>query len=633
MRFNRLFTTGAVTGALSLSIITACSDDEGKPSGGQSGADSGGNAGVAGQSLPAVNKGGAGGTTSSLTSALPLAAGTAGVAGQLGIAGSAPALAGAAGAAGASSPPKTQTLDDLVGALCDWEFRCCSAGEVRWQLGPVTASAVACKEKFVYLLRNDTAAEPPYPEGVNPAINGLLTQLGYQVDLSRVTENPEGIAACIAHWATRACNPPLGPSTQAHCTEATQNQADPCALTNLVTPKLKAGEVCNFSLTEGGSNDVECLPGTTCLDTNNPDNRNKTSPTCVTRGVANAFCTFDKDCDFGYYCSPATGKCTEKGGAGSTCAYRAPNAPKHDAVSVPCKPGLSCNPVSLKCVKDCTLDAVCNTAATDAGNDFACPAGSSCIPITIAANNDTTSFKLCKPQSIAAERCNSVEDCAAGLYCDASGVCAPRLAPDTECSVSLAGQCVAGAYCKVNKCTTLTGLNGSCDQTSGTIVNEACDPNTSIGCVFQWDAVNEAIKHVCSNSLLTNGQRCGADVDCQSARCEFAGATATFKSCIEGAKLGELCDLGATSDELTSVDGRVRCAAGLRCDETSGLCVKLAGPGESCSDANGSPVPSRCTNQSCNAVQWTAIDPNLVMCTDAAVSAYNGGTGVICDGR
>lgn len=635
MRFNRLFTTSAVTGTLCLLIITACSEDEQKPSG-QGGQDSGGSAGFAGQS--SAPKGGSGGTTTmTTTTTVALAGGSGGLAGQSSVAvtGGTASLAGAAGAAGATVAPQVvQTLDDLIGAVCDWEFRCCSAGEIRWELGPTTTNATACKEKFVYLLRNDTAADPPYPEGSNPAVLGLLTQLGYQVDLSKVTEDPNGIAACVAQWATKSCNPLPGPAVaQAHCTEASSTQTDPCALNNLVTPKLGAGEICNFSLTESATNDVECVPGTTCLDTTNPDNRNKTAPTCVTRGVANAFCTFDKDCDFGYYCSSSTGKCTEKGSVGAACSFKTPNAPKPGAVASPCKPGLSCNPVSLKCVKDCSHDAVCNAEATDKGNDYACPTGSSCIPITVPVNSDTTSFKACRPLSIAAERCNSLEDCAAGLYCDGTGVCAPRLALDAACSPELDGQCAAGHYCNGESCAALIALNGSCEQTPGTLANQACNPATTVGCVFQWDATNQEIKHVCSNALLVNGQRCGADIDCQSARCEFAGTTATFKTCIEGAKDGEICDMGATSDELTSVDGRLRCKAGSRCDDTSGLCVALAGPGGSCADATGAKDDDRCSNTSCNATQWTEIDPSLVMCTDAAVNAYNGGTGVICDGR
>lgn len=634
MRFNRLFTTSAVTGTLCLLIITACSDDEPNPSDAQGGQNSAGTAGISGQTTGP--KGGSGGTSMMTTSSVVLSGGSGGLAGQSSTAlvAGANSLAGAAGAAGATTAPRVQTLDDLIGAVCDWEFRCCSAGEARWELGPTTTTAAACKEKFVYLLRNDTAADSPYPEGSNPQVLGLLTQLGYQIDLSKVTENPTGIAACVAQWTAKSCNPLPGPVVaQAHCSEAASIQANPCALANLVTPKLGAGDVCNFSLTESSTNDVECVPGTTCLDTNNPDNRNKTAPTCVTRGVANAFCTFDKDCDFGHYCSSSTGKCTEKGSIGAACSYKSPNAPKPGAVASPCKPGLSCNPVSLKCVKDCTLDAVCNAEATDKGNDFACPTGSSCIPITIAVNSDTTSFKTCRPLSIAAERCNSLEDCAAGLYCDGTGVCATRAALDAPCSPEIDGQCTAGAYCNGETCAALIALNGSCAQATGTITNQACNPATTIGCVFQWDATNQEIKHVCSNALLANGVRCGADIDCQSARCEFAGAAATFKTCIEGAKLGENCDMGTTVDELTSVDGRVRCAAGLRCDETTGLCVALSGPGGSCADSTGAKVDDNCSNSLCDATQWTEIDPSLVMCTDAPVNAFNGGTGVVCDGR
>lgn len=356
----------------------------------------------------------------------------------------------------------------------------------------------------------------------------------------------------------------------------------------------------------------------------------------MTRGVAGALCTFDKDCDFGLYCS--TGKCVEKGGAGATCVFKTPNAPKPDALAAPCKPGLTCNPVTLTCIPDCSADSVCSQGARGAGDDYACPAGTSCVPVTVSG--DSSSFKLCKPVGTAP--CDSLQDCAAGQYC-AEGTCVAQKAAGAECSSTVAGACAAGMYCAEGAtpgtgiCTLYTPLGKTCTQASGTIANATCDPSTTIGCVYLWDDANTESKTVCSNALLPNGQRCGADVDCTSGRCEFAAATATFtptfKTCIAGAAKGELCDTGATFAELTSTDGKTRCGPGLVCDLATSKCAAQVGPGQSCLNSAGTADKALCANASCNDSQWTPINSSYVMCTDLAVMPFNGGTGAVCDGQ
>lgn len=630
MGFNRLFTACATTSALSLLIITACSDDNKDSNPSRGGQDSGVTAGNAGQ--PAAF-GGASGHTSAAGG--KIGNGGAQVAGTAGVA---QGLAGA-GTAGASSLPASGTLDDLIGAICDWELKCCDAGEIRWQLGPVTASAAACKEKFVYLLRNDTAASSPYPSfnstpaGNSPAINGLLIRLGYKLDMTKVDENPAGIGACIAQWRNKECTPVAAPTTaRTHCSAATVNQTDPCDLTNLVKPKLNAGEICSFDLTQSASNDVECKAGTTCLSQTDPDNPNKSYPTCVTRGTANAPCTFEKDCDFGYYCS--AGRCVEKGGAGATCAFKTPNAPKPDALAVPCKPGFTCNPITLTCVADCSAESVCNQRAQDGGDDYACPTGTSCMPVAVGSDN--SSFKLCK--AIGSGACNSLQDCPAGQYC-AANACTAQKAVGTECSTAVEGSCAAGTYCAAGTtpgtgiCTAYTALGNDCNQAAISIANPGCDPSTTIGCVFYWDDKRTEIRHVCSNRLLNNGDRCGADLDCSSGRCEFAGVNPTFKTCIAGAASGEPCDTGTTPAELTSVDGKTRCGPGLTCDPVESKCVPQVGPGQSCINKAGVADQTLCTNSSCDTTQWTPIDASYIMCTDTAVTPFNGGTGAVCDGK
>ena len=530
---------------------------------------------------------------------------------------------------GATSVGSTR-LDDLIGAICDWEFKCCNAGEAKWELGPIVTTSALCKEKFVYLLRNDNAAASPYPANGSPAVNGLLIALGYQVDMTRVTENPAGIAQCITQWNARSCNVAADPNAvPTHCTATTAGVLDPCDLTNLVKPKLVAGDICNFALTEGASNDVECVAGTTCLATNNPDNPNKNYPTCVTRGIASAPCTLDKDCDFNFYCN-TTGHCTEKGGANAACSYKTPAAPVPGQLDAPCKPGLSCNPVSLKCIENCKADYVCNSSAADGGNDFICPAGSSCVPVTVG--NDSTSFKICLAIGITAgAKCNSLEDCGGGLYC-AGTSCAPRQGLGLACATATPGNCVTGMYCKAGTtpvCASYTGNGLTCTQTTTGIAAPECDPSTAIGCVYKWDTslATPAATHICSNALLANDQRCGNNFDCVSNRCEFATLAATYRTCIAGAAAGASCDATQDNGQYTT------CGVGLTC--RAGQCVAQVGPGGNCESTvtTGTADSTLCKAGSCDASQWTAIAAGNVMCTDSPVPALNGGTGVTCDGK
>ena len=536
---------------------------------------------------------------------------------------------GGSNTGGASSTSST-TLDDLIGAICNWEFKCCDAGEAKWELGPIVTTAALCKERFVYLLRNDNAASSPYPASGSPAISGLLIALGYQVDMTKVTENPAGIAQCIAQWNALGCNVAADPkAVPTHCAATSVGVTDPCNLTNLVTPKVPAGGICNFALTEGAYNDVECVVGSTCLDTTNVDNPNKNYPTCVTRGIASASCTLDKDCDFNFYCS-SNGHCTEKGAAGVTCSYKTPATPVPGQLDAPCKPGLSCNPTTLKCVDNCTAGYVCNSTAADGGNDFICPAGSSCVPVTVG--NDSTSFKVCSTiGATAGAKCNSLEDCAAGLYC-AGTSCAPRQGLGLACSTTTAGNCVTGMYCKAGAtpvCASYVGNGLACVQATTGIASTECDPTTAIGCVYKWDTTlaTPAASYICSNAPLANDQRCGNDFDCVSNRCEYASLAASYKTCIVGAAAGASCDAVLTAGTYT------RCAAGLAC--LAGQCVAQVGPGGNCesTSSTGTADPNLCKSNVCNATQWTTIAAGNIMCTDTAVPVLNGGTGVTCDGK
>jgi hypothetical protein len=613
MRFSRLHRSFA--GIALLSTVIACSSSDkktdatgGDNSGGSSAGDNSGGSSVGDNSggtagEQSTDKGGSGGESGSPTGGKSSTPDTT--------------TAGSGGEAGSGNTPATGSLKDLIGALCDWEFKCCDAGEAKYQLGPTLASASACKNAFTYLLENDNTVSSPYPA----TLPTLLTMLGYFVDPTKVTENPTGIAQCIAQWKSRSCNVAPSITTPNHCTKSTYGDIDACSLVNLVKPKQEPGQPCNYTLNATSpTNDIECVKGSSCVNVGDPDNPSSTSATCVTRGTAGAVCTSDSKCDYGFYCdTTGTGTCTAKGEPGATCAYKDPVNPSISALTKPCMPGLTCNPVTKTCIEPCKTGFVCG------GNDWICPSGESCIPITVG--NVVDQFITCSAQhSVAAPitRCNSKEDCGAGYYCNVNS-CKAVLAAGADCA-GVAGECTAGTYCNGSVCTAYTLNTKPCTASPGSLVSAECDPASAIGCVVKVSDVGVETP-ICSATLLANGDNCTRGIDCASGKCEYATAAALYKTCIVGAALGGDCVATASAIAGNSTT----CAAGLVCK--SGQCVAQVGPGSSCESKTtaGTADSSLCANGSCDSSQWSAA--GAIMCTDAAVSVNNGGTGVMCDGK
>src|SRR5690606_14498384 len=130
-------------------------------------------------------------------------------------------------------------------------------------------------------------------------------------------------------------------------------------------------------------NDVECVPGSSCLVASDAENPNNVD-SCVQRGLEGQPCTNDNDCDFNFYCD-SEGDCTEKGDVGDGCSFKDPSQPLPDEVEAGCKSGLSCHPLDLVCVNNCTEGFTCEV-------DAQCPEGQSCVPVTV--ENEAAAFHL-----------------------------------------------------------------------------------------------------------------------------------------------------------------------------------------------------------------------------------------------
>jgi hypothetical protein len=496
---------------------------------------------------------------------------------------------------GDGNPPATGDIDDVIAAICDWEFRCCDEGEVKYRLSPTITDAADCTAFFVDQLHNDNSRNNPYVAG--NAAAGLLGLLGYQVDLTRVEVNAANVAACIEQWDDLDCNSEIDPN--ARC-EAGAGE-NPCALTSLFNPTVELDGQCALQLAEGasGGNDVECMPGSTCIEGGTAENPNEFDA-CVKRGVDGEPCTNDNDCDFDFFCN-SDGDCAEKAGPGDTCSFQDPDQPAAGEEDIQCKAGLTCHPVDFVCMEFCTEGFGCAA-------DTQCPDGLSCAPTTV--ENDTTSFHLCRDLGEAATaRCDTHDDCVAGRYCSAGGVCTADVAENDSCTVT--AMCPAGMHCAPISATCVTDLMPAAvcsDILDGT---DGCGP-----------APARCVAGTCSAGPVDNGDPCDEDLDCDSGLCDYATSAALGLTCIAGGGAGDDCD------SLPPTGGtEPRCGAGFYCT-TDLVCAAQVGPGGDCEDpdtnaANG----AICANASC-VDQWEAT-----MCTDLAVPVSAGGTNVTCDGN
>jgi hypothetical protein len=507
-------------------------------------------------------------------------------------------------------PPASGNVDDLIGAICEWEFRCCDDGERAYRFGPSIADAATCRERFVQELRESNSTKNPFVAG--QAAGGLLASLAYAINLSRVEINEEAVAACTEQWNDLGCNEPA-PDEVERCTAGNTDVVNPCSLNELFKPVLEQDDTCTPSLGQGGSNDIECVEGTSCLAADDPANGNG-FPSCIKRGLIEDFCQDDSDCDFGLYCDGSS--CAEKGDEGDDCTYDDDEGAGIHPNS--CKPGLSCDPESLVCVAACTKGYECQS-------DYQCPDGLSCAPVYA----DDELFHVCRDlgDSIT-DQCDDQNDCVEDQYCnradpaDTIGNCAGDKDVDEECT-GVTGQCTDGTFCDAveGTCKAYNTPDEECSRADNTSADPKdfpeCSPTTA-GCFPRYDADNATLQYFCRNAKNANGVECWVAADCQSNKCELdpAEESPTGYVCTAGADVGEDCD------------AYMSCKAGAVCDPEAGECVAQLLPGEDCENPDTEMADSYlCANGMCSE-QWDSL-----ICSDGPVPESAGGSGVTCDGN
>ena len=60
-------------------------------------------------------------------------------------------------------------IEDVIAAICDWEFRCCDDGERVYRLGPDGADVADCVDFFTFQLNESNQTNNPFPIGSSAA--------------------------------------------------------------------------------------------------------------------------------------------------------------------------------------------------------------------------------------------------------------------------------------------------------------------------------------------------------------------------------------------------------------------------------------------------------------------------------
>ena len=475
-------------------------------------------------------------------------------------------------------PSDAQTLEPLIATLCDWDFNCCSDGELDYRLGPFTADAANCTERFMEQLVSNDDENVEFPRG------DLLYVLGYGIRLDRSSPNADMVAACKDQLDDRACNEPAEDG-HVHCEPGSAPEDNPCDLRNLFTGKLTVGDTCSEALAVGGF-DIECEAGSSCEELDG-------IYVCVDKGLTDEFCESDATCDQGLFCDIASGRCAEKSDVGQPCHFFDPDEPDLGTETLPCKDHLSCDPFEDKCVAYCTETYTC-------AHDSSCPQDYSCIPVDL----DDNTYNYCfARQDTNGDRCDTDHDCVDDMHCS-GGACRSDRSMGDDCGAD--NECEAGLYC-AGTCEIVLNANEACPG------DFACNPSTTIGCITSDSGT------VCRNSLLDLGDVCvpgerNGDNWCASGICEDLSDDAIVNfECVPGLTTGQPCD----ESDATVDEGR--CNQDNYCFE--GFCKSKLDSGEVCEDDGG----VSCANLSCVPI-WESE-----YCTD--LTPVNEEDVVTCDGQ
>jgi hypothetical protein len=530
-------------------------------------------------------------------------------------------------------------LADIGKAICEHEANCCNADELAYKYGLVFTDVDSCVKAFSGMLERGI----PNDFLQNPATANALA-IAHVLNNSKilVSLNKDGIAACAKSLRAQDCDvwTEEGPSDPG-CNESTEEEDDPCDVSNLVDGQQPEGAPCGVAGINGLD---ECIDGTVCKRVDAYTVGPTSAPgLCAKPAVAGDACQYDKDCNTtGYlngslsetlYCN--AGACDTLGGEGDPCAYIDPTFTiwsenmdplysQRSATLVDCADGLWCDPSSLKCVSRCSDGKICKYNSD-------CLAGSTCNYTEIyALYDDTFSEGICRPALADDEACHENSECEHNR-CEPNSddklVCVPaRAKPGDDCPTSDPGgydsECEgpdgpddSGGYCNLDgKCATYCGGSGPkliigpseircadgeyCDKNNGPNHCEAKILETkSCGS----DAFSDSKDGTCATGFCNDGT---CDVTKPNGTTDPANVCGTGMNaqCTDG-----WCDTSGDVDFCTAfleagdtcnVSGRCRPNT-TYCSETTTKCVAYGADGDACNNSNDSADCDESANLSC----------------------------------
>ncbi|PIE19984.1 MAG: hypothetical protein CSA66_01875 [Proteobacteria bacterium] len=440
-------------------------------------------------------------------------------------------------------------------------------------------------------------------------------------------------------------------ASDADCAALTE--APVCSTTSVVgCSGLQIVGVCNANVCYGeqvdtpeGCVDTLCEPGACLGAVFSPPHRCDELGACTQAGP-NIECDDGDPCTFDS-CSGEQGcLTTPRDGVTDVACYSGPAETRGVGA---CQDGLlSCTPGQAPGCKGERLpaDEVCDGLDDDCDGDTDEGADAGCWPYR------------CDGAAGCADRCEDVEDCAAGTFCTNAGVCDPAGNPGSPCDGDdqcATDHCDSGVCCEAGAC---CDDDGDCDALdaldcsvrtpegcAGTRTEGVCDLSTfTCGGVTEPDAAacegQVCDPATCLGTVSRPASLCAADGACAESGAQTECAPygceggACRQSCTEDAHCapGAVCTsegtcFGQAPDGAPCGSG-AQCASG-HCD--NGYCCDS---GVCCADVTDCAVfdePPVCEDvESCSGTRVTGVCAESFQCQAATVSAPEACQGQLC---
>ena len=382
--------------------------------------------------------------------------------------------------------PSTGSVDSFITsyaqALCDWQFKCCTAAEIMQQVGTKYKDSMSCLQFQQLTLEDQLYAER------------LAVRQG------RIKVDGTQASACLSEQQNKMCNPAPGTTPPPPMTGV-----DPCTL--VFVGNTAIGDACLFA--------NECIKGAHCVPTGAAG-----EGVCVPYQEQMQICNQSSDCDptvTNLYCAKKDYTCRVRSPIGGPCAYtidpttQMPTTPlllECDTSSP--NTTVYCDSASMTCKQLPGAGQACLAAPLPLGAPGRCDTGLVC---------DTSGGMpgTCRGPGNVGDDCTNIA-CNTMLYCDRSvtpNTCKTLPSLGEQCQPS-GGRCIKPYYCNFQVtpavCAAPAQLGQMCSFQVQCDAGLYCDNTTA--------------PNTCK-MLLPDGSTCTSSLMCASGRCTFIGGTGT----------------------------------------------------------------------------------------------------------